>query len=260
MLYAQPLPLERGIIYGPILSRRLGRSLGVNLLPTHAKLCSFDCLYCHYGRTSIHTLEPASHLFPHSEQVIRAVERFLRTGHPIDTITFSGNGEPTLHPAFTAIAREIRRLRDRYAPHAQLALFSNATTLVRPEIRAALSLFDLPMLKLDAADPETFSRLNRPAEGVHLEAILEALRAIPDPMLQCVWVDGVVSNVRDTALRAWCEAIRRIRPRLVQVYSTDYPVAVAGVERVPPYRLRALAEEIAAETGVEIRPYAPGPW
>ena len=123
------LPLERGIVYGPIISRRLGVSLGVNLLPAGYKTCSFDCVYCHYGCTHAKTVDPSVEDMPWPQEVERALEAALRRHHSVDSLTFSGNGEPTLHPAFAEIARTARQLRDRHAPHVRLALFSNSSTM-----------------------------------------------------------------------------------------------------------------------------------
>ena len=155
------LPLQVDILYGPVNSRRLGRSLGINLMPGAYKLCSFNCVYCHYGHTDIKSLSADARDVPWSREVLREVEVALRKYPDIDTITFSGNGEPTLHPAFAKIATAVSELRDSIAPNVRLALFSNATTAHLAHVREALALFDLPMLKLDAGDPGTLAAINR---------------------------------------------------------------------------------------------------
>jgi len=246
------LPLETGIIYGPIRSRRLGRSLGVNLLPTGYKLCSFDCVYCHYGRTDVKSLNADARDLPWSSEVLREVQVALRKYPNIDFITFSGNGEPTLHPAFFKIAAEVRDLRDQLAPNVKLALFSNATTAHLAHVREALTLFDLPMLKLDAGDPHTLAAINRPAPEVSWERIVEGLGQTPNLVIQSVLIDGEVSNVKGTAFKAWVETLARLKPARVQVYSTDYPVPESGVERVLPYELQRIAEDVKDRTGLPI--------
>jgi wyosine [tRNA(Phe)-imidazoG37] synthetase (radical SAM superfamily) len=246
------LPLETGIVYGPIRSRRLGLSLGVNLLPTDYKLCSFDCVYCHYGRTDVKSLTGDAHDLPWSSEVLREVRAALRKYPNADYITFSGNGEPTLHPAFPKIAAEVRELRDKLAPNVKLALFSNATTAHLAHVREALALFDLPMLKLDAGDPQALAAINRPAPEVIWECVVEGLGQVPNLVIQSVLIDGEVSNVKGAAFKAWGETLARLKPARVQIYSTDYPVPESGVERVLPYELQRIAEEVRERTGLLI--------
>jgi wyosine [tRNA(Phe)-imidazoG37] synthetase (radical SAM superfamily) len=246
------LPLETGIVYGPIRSRRLGLSLGVNLLPTRYKRCSFDCVYCHYGRTDVKSLSADARDLPWSREVLRAVEAALRKVPHVDTITFSGNGEPTLHPAFAKIAAEVRELRDAQAADVKLALFSNATTVHLERVRQALELFDLPMLKLDAGDPDTLAAINRPAPEVRWDDILDGLSQVPNLVVQSVLIGGEVNNVRGAAFEAWVDTLAKLKPSRVQVYSTDYPVAESGVERVLPYELKRVAEEVGEHTGLPI--------
>lgn len=237
------LQLQTGMIYGPVSSRRLGRSLGINLLPGKYKLCSFDCVYCHYGRTQVRTLFPEEERFPHPEKVLEAVEEALLTYRDIDYITFSGNGEPMLHPRFARIAADVRRLRDALRPEARLAILSNSTCVHHPGVREALSLFDAPIMKLDAGDAGTLACINRPASGVELEHILDGLRGIPGLVIQSVLVDGEVSNVQGDAFEAWVFALTEVRPTRVQIYSTDRPVPEAGVMKVSPRDLQCIAGE-----------------
>ncbi len=249
------LPLETGIIYGPIRSRRLGLSLGVNILPTAYKPCTFDCIYCHYGRTVVKTFTPPPGSFPGATVIARAVEKALRAYPGVDAVTFSGNGEPTLHPYFAEVAFAVRQVRDRLAPQARLTLFSNATTAHLPEIRRGLAYFDAPLLKLDAGDPLMLARINRPAPGVTLTESIAALKALPGCLIQSVLIDGEISNVRGAAFEAWLAALAEIRPARVQIYSTDYPVPEAGVEKVPPFRLREIAAAAQARTGVIVEAF-----
>jgi wyosine [tRNA(Phe)-imidazoG37] synthetase (radical SAM superfamily) len=255
------LPLETAITYGPLFSRRLGRSLGVNLLPFDCKVCSFDCIYCHYGHTTVFTLTPGKRdleiaaTFPDVDTVLQTIETALRRYPHVDALTFSGNGEPTLHPHFPAIVAETRRLRDALAPNVKLALFSNATTAHLPHIQESLREFDLPILKLDAGDPATLARINRPAPGVTLDTILAGLRATPNLIVQSVLIDGNVSNIKGEPFEAWITALDAIRPAIVQIYSTDYPVSDAGVERVLPYVLKRIAGEVIERTGVRVEAF-----
>jgi wyosine [tRNA(Phe)-imidazoG37] synthetase (radical SAM superfamily) len=214
------LPLQTGIIYGPIDSRRLGRSLGINLLPTSYKLCSFDCVYCHYGRTQVKTLCPEASNHPGVEQVLQAVREALQVHLDIDYLTFSGNGEATLHPEFPRIVSGVRQLRDQLRPEVKLTILSNSSTVHLPHIREALAGFEAPIMKLDAGDPRTLAGLNRPAPEVKLERILEGLKGIPRLIIQSVLVEGRVTNIRGEAFEAWLAALAEIRPTGVQIYST----------------------------------------
>jgi wyosine [tRNA(Phe)-imidazoG37] synthetase (radical SAM superfamily) len=249
------LQLETDIIYGPIDSRRLGRSLGINLLPTDHKLCSFDCVYCHYGRTAVKTLAPEEHHLPSVGQVLDAVEEALRTYPDLDYITFSGNGEPTLHPHFPTIAAAVRCLRDELRPDVKLAILSNSTTVHLPHVREALALFDAPIMKLDAGDPMTLTAINRPAPAVELGPIIEGLKEVPGLIVQSVLLDGKVTNVKGEPFEAWLSALSEIRPARVQIYSTDRPVPEAGVEKVAPSTLQRIAREVEGRTGLQVSPY-----
>ena len=245
------LALETEIVYGPILSRRLDLSLGVNLLPTRYKPCSFDCIYCHYGPTQFKSLNPEPRSLPRSQNILRAVEMALHE-HSVDYVTFSGNGEPTLHPAFAEIAAGVAQLRDRVAPQVKLALFSNSTTAHLEHVRKALALFDMPMLKLDAGDPETLAAINRPAPEVRWDDIVGGLQQVDNLVIQSVLIDGQITNTQGAAFEAWVNTLARLGPAFVQIYSTEYPVPERGIERVLPYELKRIAEEVSQDTGLRV--------
>lgn len=139
----QTLSLQRGVIYGPVDSRRLGRSLGINLLPTGYKLCAFDCIYCQYGRTKVLTAKAEEHPFPTVEVVLRKVEEALRQVPDLNYLTFSGNGEPTLHPYFVELVKDVIHLRDKLRPEVKSAILSNSALVGREEVREALVRLDL---------------------------------------------------------------------------------------------------------------------
>jgi wyosine [tRNA(Phe)-imidazoG37] synthetase (radical SAM superfamily) len=251
------LPLKQEIIYGPVNSRRLGRSLGINLLPARSKVCSFDCVYCQYGRTRVKTLAPGPEGFPTLGEVITAVETALTSGPDFDHFTFSGNGEPTLHPQWPEIVEAVRQLRDRHRPAARLTLLSNSSTAARPAVRATLARLDVPIMKLDAGDETTLAAINCPTSGISLEAIVEGLAQVPGLVIQTVMVEGAVINCAGPALENWLDTLARLRPLRVQVYSTDRPVPEAGVERVPPERLQQIAARAVHQTGLDVRAYWP---
>jgi wyosine [tRNA(Phe)-imidazoG37] synthetase (radical SAM superfamily) len=229
--------------------------LGINLLPSDQKLCSFDCIYCHYGRTEVKTLFPEEDHFRSVEEILKAVEETLQTYGDIDYITFSGNGEPTLHPRFPTIVSKVRRLREKLRPKVKMTILSNSTTVHLPHIRDSLALFDGPIMKLDAGDPATLARINHPASGVALDRIIEGLKEIPGLIIQNVLIDGKVTNIKGEAFQAWLSALSEISPTQVQIYSTDRPVPEAGIERVPPSTLQRLAGEIEDRTGLQVSAY-----
>jgi wyosine [tRNA(Phe)-imidazoG37] synthetase (radical SAM superfamily) len=249
------LALQSDIIYGPINSRRLGRSLGVNLLPIDYKLCSFDCIYCQYGRTLVKTLSPEAERFPDFESILQAIEKALQAHQQIDYLTFSGNGEPTLHPQFPAIVESARELLRRYQPHAKLALLSNSTTVSYPEIREAILRLDAPIMHLDAGDPHTLARINRHAPGVKFDEIVAGLKEIPQLIVQSVLINGDVSNIHGEPYEAWIATLADVIPKQVQIYSTERPVTESGIQCVPPAALERIAVEVQERTGIIVRAY-----
>jgi wyosine [tRNA(Phe)-imidazoG37] synthetase (radical SAM superfamily) len=249
------LELQRDVVYGPILSRRLGRSLGINLLPTTRKLCTFDCIYCQYGSAEPGSPAGNEGRLPSLQRVAQKVEEAVTQQPHLDYLTFSGNGEPTLHPQFPEIVAEVRRLRDRLCPHVRLAILSNSSRISRPEIRKAIEQMDDPIMKLDAGDPSTFALINHPQHAVKFEEMLAGLQAMPRLIIQSVIIAGEVQNHSGEAHEAWLTAIAQLSPESVQIYSTDRPVAAAGVQRVSRQALERLASSAEERTGIVVRAY-----
>lgn len=251
------LPLQAGIMYGPVNSRRYGRSLGINLMPTTYKLCSFNCVYCHYGRTT-RCLRDASEVaddLPDPDAVSKALEAALRSSGSLDLITFSGNGEPTIHPAFPELVQTAVRLRDRIMPAVRVALLSNASGLVRPDVRQVIGRIDLPVFKLDAGTSKTFRAINRPAAGISLESLVAYLSEINGVYVQTVLVDGAPTNTSDDELSAYIRLLQRIQPEQVHMYSIDRPAADQRVSLVNADRLASIARFVSLESGVEVLPF-----
>ena len=251
------LELEQGILYGPVNSRRYGRSLGINLMPSEYKFCSFNCVYCHYGHTRVCSMDTASQAdrLPALGEVTAALEKALRAKPKLDVITFSGNGEPTLYPQFAELVDEVVRLRDEYLPDARLTLLSNSSGLEREAARRVLDKIDLPMLKLDAGIERTFRAVNRPCRAVSFERIVQRLIELTRKYLQTVFLDGTPSNVTDEELTAYTNLVARIKPVEVHLYSIDRPVPNIRIKLVSPERLEAIAERIRTEAGVPARPF-----
>jgi wyosine [tRNA(Phe)-imidazoG37] synthetase (radical SAM superfamily) len=252
------LPLQVDILYGPVNSRRLGRSLGINLMPGAYKLCSFNCVYCHYGWTQEHTLDVQGclHDLPPVDRVLERVKLAARSALDFDYLTFSGNGEPTLYPWFAELVRAVVRLRDEYRPQAKVALLSNSTGLVRPQVRDSLRLIDLPVLKLDAGTQETFQHVNRPTKGVDFAQVLDGLASVSNLCLQTLLVDGTPSNVTEAELNAYFAQVARICPQEVHLYSIDRPVPNPYLVRVPPHTLEEIARRGEQQTGVRMKAFS----
>ncbi len=242
------LELKRGITYGPVRSRRLGRSLGVNLLPPRQKLCRFDCVYCQYGHTASSSPAGLERELPTVEQVVAAVEVALRhLPEPPAWLTLSGNGEPTLHPDFPAVVDALLELRARVCPDARTAVLSSSTELGRPEVRRALARLDARIMKLDVGSETMLQAYNRPAPGLTLEAILAGLAELPDLTVQCLLAGGEEGNFTAPALKAWLERVVALRPARVQLYSLSRPHASEALEPLAPRELGAVAAMLRSE-------------
>ena len=247
---SQTIPPRRGIVYGPVHSRRLGLSLGINLFPAGHKVCPFDCVYCEYGCTTDLVARVGRNELPTVDEVLAAVEQGLMQHPGLGYVTFSGHGEPTLHPDFSQIVEGVVALRDRLQPRAKVAVLSCSGVVNRPEIRTALASLDERIMKLDAGDEETFQAINRPVPGLALESIVQELADLEGIVIQHMVLDGEVSNAGEPAQEAWLEAVARIRPAEIQIYSIDRPTAQGGLLKVPKETLDRLAEEVEARTGI----------
>ena len=247
--------LQPGITYGPVLSRRLGRSLGINLLPATHKLCSFDCAYCQYGRTLERTLDPERSELPTSFEVLIAVEKALTKSRTVETITFSGNGEPTLHPDFPEIVQGIKELRDRLRPSAKLALLSNASRISDPLIIKTMEFVDLPMLKLDAGDEKTFLLINKPVDLINFSSILLGMRQVRSLVIQSMLIDGEVANIYGDAYESWVAVIGEIRPERVHLYSADRPTASSEIMSVSPQMLIKIKDDLQTRFNLRVEAF-----
>jgi wyosine [tRNA(Phe)-imidazoG37] synthetase (radical SAM superfamily) len=246
------IPLKTGLLYGPVNSRRYGRSLGINLYPGDRKVCSFNCVYCHFGWTK-RTVGNAGESEPGLatvSAVADAVEEALQSEIPLDLITFSGNGEPTLHPQFPEIVDEVVRIRNRHRPNVRVALLSNSTGLLREEVRRSVPKINLPVFKLDAGTESGFKAMNRPHGTISYDDILAQLTAAQSIYLQSVLVDGIPSNSSAADLEAYCERVKAIAPRQVHLYSIDRPVPNTQLRLIPPERLREIAAMVTERTGI----------
>jgi len=244
------MPLQHHVVYGPVRSRRLGRSLGVNVLPLAMKVCTMNCAYCQYGWTR-GALRPGGRSpgWPSPACVEAAVTARLRraaaANELLDRLTVAGHGEPTLHPEFEEIAERLQRVRDRLAPGLRLAVLSNSTTATWPDVRRALARFDDRFMKLDAGDPITYSRINGP--GPSVTEIVDSLAALPAIVIQAMFVReaaGRIDNTTDGAVAEWLAAIERVKPVQVHLYTIDRAPACATLRPTSECRLREIAEQV----------------
>lgn len=244
-------PLER-IVYGPVRSRRLGRSRGVNLLPAGMKLCNMNCAYCQFGWTrGAAKYRGDGTGWPIPQAVAIAVaERLTRaseTNELIDRITVAGHGEPTLHPEFEDVSRRLQEVRDRLAPEIPLAILSNSTTAGWTDVQGGLEFYDERYMKLDAGDPITFRRIN--GAGGSVTAIVDALRQLSPIVVQSMFVteeSHQIDNSTDGAVAAWLNALESVRATGVHIYTLDRAPARRSLKPVPRSRLREIAERVRA--------------
>lgn len=212
------------IVFGPIISRRLGSSLGVNILPSKGKLCNFDCVYCECGWNKDGV---ADRRFPTYEEIVSAFEEKMSSlsaeGTRVDSITFSGNGEPTMHPDFPKIVDAVLECRDRFFPHAKVSVLSNAFLVARPSVAEALKRVDNPILKIDASSDELVRLINKPVGSYHLDDIVHALRGFEGNfILQTMFLRSPdFDTATGEALQKWMDIVRDLRPREIMVYTID---------------------------------------
>ncbi|MCD7937978.1 MAG: radical SAM protein [Tannerellaceae bacterium] len=248
------------IIFGPVNSRRLGVSLGVNLLPPDGKVCSFNCLYCECGLNQ----ERRTHSkMPSREAVSVALEKKLKEmqqDHIMpDVITFAGNGEPTLHPEFPAIIEDTVRIRDQWCPEARIAVLSNATMLHKEEVVEALKKVDDNILKLDSVLDSRIRQLDVPnSPDFTFERLQEQLcRFDGDLIIQTMFLKGEhegvsVENTTKEEIEGWLEALKKIRPRQVMIYTIDRETPVKGLKKVSREELEEIAN-LARKEGFEVQ-------
>jgi len=245
-----PLPALERVVYGPVASRRLGRSLGINLLPAGMKVCNMNCAYCQYGWTrGAVRYRGQGTGWPTADVIDLTLSARLHkasdTGELIDRITVAGHGEPTLHPDFEEVTARICAIRDRIAPGLPLAILSNSTTAAWHDVRRGLLHYDERYMKLDAGDPITYARLN--GLGSSLLRVVDALATLPSIVIQAIFVadeTGDIDNSTEGAVTEWLEAVERVHAHGVHIYTLDRAPALGSLRKVPHRRLREIAERV----------------
>ena len=267
------LMLFDSIVYGPIRSRRLGVSLGVNLMPTTAKLCSFDCVYCECGwnqpvshpilptrqqvREALHSslITHSSSLITHSSSLITHSSSLITSP---DVITFSGNGEPTMHPDFLGIIQDTCALRDQFCPEAKVSVLSNSTQLSRPDVLQALMLCDNRILKLDSAIDATMQLIDQPVNHqLTVQQIVNNLQYFNGQFtLQTCFLRGeyhgqIIDNTTPEELQAWYQVIDLLRPQQVMIYVIDRETPLKTLHKIPADKMQEIAAPLR-EKGIDV--------
>lgn len=240
------------VVFGPVYSRRLGISLGINLLPVAYKYCSFNCIYCECGWTEIDNINKI--IFPPAIVVKQFLEKKLRemleNGEIPETISFAGNGEPTLHPDFPEIIDFTISLRNKYSPKSKIAVLSNATTLHLPEVVNALKKIDKNILKLDAGTEETFRLINNPLGNITQEEIVNNLKLFKKKLIiQSLFVRGdyngkQVDSTSEKEINPWLKHLKELKPELVMIYPIARATPVKGLEKISMAELNTIAEKV----------------
>ncbi|MDE6119402.1 MAG: radical SAM protein [Muribaculaceae bacterium] len=252
--------LFHSTIFGPIHSRRLGSSLGINLMPADGKVCSFDCLYCEAG---FNAQGPGTAGLPPRAEVARLLEEKLQlmknSGEPLDVITFSGNGEPTLHPDFAGVIDDTIRLRDSYFPTVKISVLTNSTRISDNRVAEALHRIDNNILKLDSAIDRTVRLLDRPnSPDYSVKQVISELSQFEGTgIIQTMILRGehdgnTIDNTTETEISALIDAYRQIRPSSIMLYSIDRKTPAERLHKVGSDELQAIADRIVAETSIPV--------
>ncbi|MCL1868689.1 MAG: radical SAM protein [Paludibacter sp.] len=246
------------IIYGPVLSRRLGNSLGINLLPVDAKICTFNCVYCECGfNTTMHEFP-----MPSRVDVKRALEEKLQALHvgnqTIDVITFAGNGEPTIHPEFEGIIDDACLLRDSFFPQTKISVLTNSTQIYRKQVFNALMKADNAILKLDSAIDQTMRLIDQPTRSDFSVAwLVKNLQHFENKLIiQTMFLRGShsgqkIDNTTQTEITAYLKVLQTLKPQQVMIYTIDRETPVKSLQKIPLEELEKIAEQIR-KTGIKV--------
>ena len=244
-------------IFGPVHSRRLGISLGINLMPADGKICTFNCIYCECGLNEDHrpTLpRPSRELV--AQKLEEKLQEMAAEGQVPDVLTFAGNGEPTCHPHFAEIIDDTIRLRDHYCPKAKVSVLSNSTTIHRQEVHDALMRVDNNILKLDTVDPIYINKVDQPVVPYDVKDIIEGLKAFQGHVIiQTMFMGGQesgdrsqesVDNTGEAFVGPWLEAVKEIKPQQVMIYTIDRETPTKGLLKATHEQLDQIRDRVIA--------------
>ncbi|MCO4815220.1 MAG: radical SAM protein [Flavobacteriales bacterium] len=240
------------IIFGPVKSRRFGISLGINLLPVRSKFCNFNCIYCECGWTK--KVNKIKGVLPSSKTIINnlieKINLWSDQSYPIDSITFAGNGEPTLHPNFEEIVKDTLLTRDILLPDANVVVLTNSAMLHKSSVVDVLKKVDSCMFKIDAGTESMFKRINQPLGGITLQKTIDRIKSFPSPpIIQSMFVRGeiddkIIDNTAPNEVAKWIEKIIEIKPEQVIIYTIDRPTAQPGLEKVTICELSNISHQL----------------
>jgi len=240
-------------IFGPIHSRRLGISLGINLLPPDGKVCSFNCVYCECGFNEDHRPnKPMPTRRQVAQQLDAKLQEMAAENQLPDVLTFAGNGEPTCHPQFADIINDTIQLRNKYCPKAKVCVLSNSTMIHRPEVHDALMRVDDNILKLDTIDPQYINKVDRPNGHYDVRQMIERMKAFNGHIIiQTMFMRGnlegtSVDNTGEEFVAPWLEAVKEICPQQVMVYTIDRETPAQGLEKASREQLDAIRDRVIA--------------
>ena len=250
------------LIFGPVHSRRLGVSLGINLLPIDNKYCNFNCIYCECGWTD--RSKGVKIILPKRDNFKTKLETKLKelrgTVNEPDAITFAGNGEPTIHPKFAEIIDDTIEARDKYAPKAAISILSNASMLHKPSVTTALKKVDKNILKLDSAIESTYNAINQAQSGITLNKIIDGLLSFEGKLIiQTLFFRGdyegkIVDNTTETEVDAWIDIIEKVKPEYVMLYPIDRGTPAKNLEKISESELNEIAKKVE-DRGISAKVY-----
>ncbi len=246
------------IIFGPVRSRRLGLSLGINLLPVNKKICTFDCVYCECGWTENRSADG----LPKATEVLAALENKLHEmqtkGELPDAITFAGNGEPTMHPEFDFIMQETVRLRNKYAPAAKITVLTNSTQLHKQKVADAVAMADKGLLKLDSTDVKQFELINRAAKGIELSNVMRFIELFTgEKIIQTLVLRGEsdgekIDNTSEESLLALAAFVSKINAIEWMIYPIDRPTPEKQLEKLSKEEMDRIGDFVRKHTNVPV--------
>ena len=249
-------------VFGPVMSRRLGVSLGINLLPVDYKYCTFNCIYCECGWT--HEKNSKKHRLPIREEIFEQLElklkEMLSTGEAPDNITFAGNGEPTIHPEFAEIIDDTVSLRDSYFPKAEISVLSNSTMLHKKPVFDALYKIENNVLKLDTVKENTYKLLNQPYSQTSLESIIENIKKFDgNQIIQTLFIRGrfngnFIDNTKEEEIIPWLNTLKEIKPKYVMIYPIERDTPASGLEKISKRELDSISKRVVL-AGLEVKTY-----
>ncbi len=249
------------VVFGPVQSRRFGRSLGINLLPLTNKVCNFNCVYCECGWTELKSQTIT--YFPYDivcAKIKTAFQDLSRKSVPIDCITFAGNGEPTMHPRFNEIIDAVIEYRNTHLPGRQIVVLSNAALAGNAKVFSALQKADLRVLKLDAGSDAMFQLINKPLSGKSLDWHISKLKTFKGRLIiQSIFLKGkhngeTIDNTEEKEIELWLKALMEIHPESVMIYTLDRPAPEPGLEKVQPAILHMICKRVEA-IGIPCKAY-----